>query len=1043
MAPVSWLVEVTHSLSWSDAHDGSPVTHSRRIHCLHALQIWDGALLAQSLDAQAVQFGFTPSYMGAPVVSGFAWECVRVVEGAFTGMFEPGLSGLFGALGERWVLLGNMSALCPTEDAALFQPLHLPFISLMSEASELEPLRQKMRPPSRSKASVLHMSRHDVLGTRIRFDASTATPAGLLAAPPPKAALAFARAALPADTLSGAALAARWFGNDGSAVEFGLHVEQIQLPGKSKKRPLLPHPFPRAAVMLYFLRKQKATDEQPALSVLVRFSGTKKVYNVTVRTVQIQPAPAATTRAADVLAPAELVIGSVNGLVSLPVDSTMAGPEHDRQLLAIAMRHVSAPAFLVQRQASAERRGKGAGSYTLIELPALAFDQLAFASRPLRASTVFSSDGRLTWPESKFANALTKQQLDTIAGARTPFQHVALDLAGTRSRLLPARVAGEVFNLDGNNVPSPGGEAHSPEDKTHSASTVWLQEWEKVAFASERSDPEDAIPRDYDSAVAVRPMAPSASAVAAAIGRMDPALLKAGTAFMQTYLPPVIDDVDLPTRLATMTETGMRALRTWDDGAGRVSAQALAGLAVTRSMRMPRPSALPMNAGPIRSWHRTVGWYGAAASSCLALEGAWDMLVGPPGESGIPDWCVLFGKPRRVGLGPIVANQEQMWNGAIAVNCKVFTYSKGVSTLHPEPAYFVIALLSKEKDTVRAGARCGAKWIDYHRAQSLDDRHIEFSLQTKLLQAIGNQDCTFECGWLVVNVKGDYVVSGSQYVIFPPQQTRKELDKAAFRKLVLRVPRPASGGFPLPLIRRSVFFSDPAYDHRLSRVKALSDSAELDSGARFSLWVDRPSVTVQESIVVRAFSPPLDDPSKDPTFILSASVRRKKDDQAAPPPLRFLLDPLDLSSPQWKMNLVNSEYYVLPVSMLVDANGARLLPGDTLRLELTAGGKTPVRLLIPVRAQTSLAAPEALYSLIAVDADARRAWCAAHSSAPQPEGLDTYVTGEDKKQHVERRALFKWTVTEAYDRHVDGLSICKMDLSTESTHVPDKIEGVL
>jgi hypothetical protein len=86
--------------------------------------------------------------------------------------------------------------------------------------------------------------------------------------------------------------------------------------------------------------------------------------------------------------------------------------------------------------------------------------------------------------------------------ARSPFQQVTAGLAGLHGRVTPARVAGQTFRLGHDNPV---------------ADSVWLQEWEQVVFAVESGDTEDASPRPHDSVVAVRPMAPSAAAVAAGI----------------------------------------------------------------------------------------------------------------------------------------------------------------------------------------------------------------------------------------------------------------------------------------------------------------------------------------------------------------------------------------------------------------------------------------------------------------------------------------------------------------------------------------------
>lgn len=1016
-APVTWLAEATHRLSWRSGGIDGPETLARAVQCLHVLQLWGADSLGATLKEQAGKFGFTPSYTGGNSSVEFPNHGVRQVSHAFSGLFEKDLRKPIEDLGEQWLMLGNMSALCPRIEGDLFQPLHLPFIGALHDAAHLNALRKQLGGRIRSASSVLRMSRHDVLGTPMRVDAASATPAGLLAAPPPSMPIAFARAAVPADTLSGAALGAGWFRNDGKPSEAGVHVEQIQFPGRADQRPLMPHPFPRAAVMLDYFKRAPAVNELPALSVLVQSIGTGIKFEAKVRTVQIQPAASARSAAERESTSAELIIGDAAEIATRMIDADADQAGNARQLLALAMEYTGEPTFLVLRHA-----GKpGAQSYTQVELPARKRDQLAFASRPLRSLSTFSIDGRLTWPEPAVrARKPAKAALHVGFSQRSPFQHVAAGLTGLHGRVTPGRVAGDTFTL--------GNVSTSPD-------SVWLQEWERVAFAVASGDTEDASPRPADRAVAVRPMAPSATAIAAAIGRMDPLLQKLGVARMQTYLPPLIDDIDLPTRTGCMTESGLRILSTWGEGTGRQDVQALAGSAMTRAIRAPRPAATPANTGASDRWRRTVSWYAQPGTSCLALKGAWDMLAAEPAASDIPPWCILLGKPARAGLEMAVANQEQAWKGAVRVACVVFALdANGRLVRQLQPAHFVMNVLDREKASVRAGLRWGDAWIPYRRLNAVGADVIEFSPDPKSVPLSGDRMCRFECGWVVGS--GNYTDAQHAGLDLLPYAAPKTLDPAAFRKLVLNVPTPMAGDYPLPLTQRSVFFSDPAFDRRLSHVKALSDSANDSSGKPFSLWIDRPSVTPAEALVLRAFAADKNPPS----FTLKATVRRKDHRIGGIFPLKFDLN--TAAEEGGAIKIAGGVYLALPLSILADDSGVRLAPGDMLMLELGTmpASDQSVRLAIPVRTQSALSPPAALYSLIAVDAANRRAWCAAHSPAPQPDGLTTHVSLDANGESVARRGLFKWRVTQPADNLDYGYSICRTDLATESMHVPDVVE---
>lgn len=1016
-APVAWVAEATHTLSWRSGGPDGPETLRRKVQCVHTVQLWSGTHLASALQRRGQEFGFTPSYVGNAADADFPHPGVRRVSLAFAGLFEPGLGRLIDKLDEGWLILGNMTALCPAQAKALadlYQPLHLPFISAVADSARLAPLRSALGVPLASAASVLRMSRHDTLGLPMRIDGGLATPAGRVASLPEPLPIPFAMAALPADTLSGTALGEGWFHSAGAAPEAGLHVEQLHFHGPASKRPRMPHPFPRAAVMLDFFKRWQAADALPALSVLVHFTGAGNKYATKVSLVQVQPAPTAAAAAAH-NGGTELIVGSAAGLAREWVDDALSGPRHARQLLAVAMEHTGEPTFMVLRHAGQER------AFTGIDLPLRQPDQLGYAARPLRAVQTFRIDGRLSWPEARTGGAGRKMQLLTGWGPRTPFQHTGLGVGGFRSRLLPSRVAGEVFGFAAQQV--------TVQAVAAPAGAVWLQEWDKVLFANGPVDAEDAAPAAFDSPVAVRPLAPACHAVAAAVARLDPAFARRDAVLMQTYLPPLIEEIDLPTRLGTLTESGMRVLRTWDDGLGRDDVPALAGPALTRTLRTPRPPGIPPNSGDVRRWARTVGWYGEPDTSCLVMKGAWDMLAADPGSGGIAPWCILIGKPARARLEPLIVGQEQGWRGAVRVACEVLQFdTAGKPERHGDPAQFIIDALLHAGEQVRAGLRGNEEWDVFHEVAAIGTHALEF-LMDKAFRRLGPAvPRRFECAWLVTS--GPFPAAGRKDVTLPAYKAPATLDPTAFRQLTLAVPQPVEDHYPLPLVERSVFFSDPAFDQQLSRVKAISDTVHLSTKGLISFWIDRPSATPTESVVLRGVS----DDRLPATLSLSASVKRKDDRTGATTALWFAFEPLAAS-----IEIANGAFLSLPLTILTDAKGQRVLPGDTVRLELKSAADTTksVMLFLPIRSQSSLTAPQALYSLISVDSETPRAWCARHSAAPQPNDLATHIGGGDT---VLRRALFKWRMTDKFGKTRLAYSICKVDLATDATHVPDVLE---
>lgn len=1006
---VNWLVEATHSFEWADG--------TREVRCLHPLQLWNAAKLSEKVTAMQTQFGFTPSYNGRTVSSAYPSIGVRAVVRAFAGIVNPALAQPLKNLGDTWCLLGGVSAWAPGTNEDEYHSLHLPFISALCEPGLSTALHKLMDVPKASAGSILHMSRHDVVTTPVRIDPFAAIDSGRLAKLLPVEVIAPTSAGFPALAMSGTSLAQGWLGSKTQQAEPGWHAEQIQFAGDHKDPPPLPHLFPRAAIMLAALRAAGAGHAQPPLSVLVRFTGLKDNYSVDVQTIRVQPAPVAGREPPVVRASAtaaDLVIGAPERLATVAVVDAEAAGAGPKQLLALALREVDEPVFIVRRQARTRGADTGSGSFTVVQLPHRRADPLTFATRPLRAASRFATDGRLTWPEPE--SATDKSQFATFGGPRQPLQSSAQGIGAIAGALAPARLTGGEFTLD-----KEGG----------AETTVWLQEWDRIAFGGESAAPEDAPPREYDGVAAVRPLAPSRAAVVHALRRMDAELRGP----VQTYLPPRIDDISQSIRSGALAESGVRALRTWGEDWQRSDVRAMAGPAVTRSMRIPRPCATPANSGASGSWRRTVGWYGDAAHSCMTLPGTWDMLAPAPDASGMPAWAVLIGIPTPFGLPPVTGDQAVVWKGAMRIECILLPATADAAAAGPAPAEFVLSLLrqaSVQPSSLRTGLRRARGYTPYRSVTLLDRDHLVFWPAADAAVLPDGAECSFECGMSIAS--GLPTVFAGAAVDVPTPVPRTALDPIEFRTLRLKAIAPAADSFALPLVKRTVLFGDPGYDRRLSEVNPLTFTVPptaVDGTDGFTFWADRTAVVPGESIVLYAYGAG--------PYTLTAKVIRNGDQQGARE-LTFVLD--DVVQQKSASISFGATYVTLPTSMLADGDGKALSVGDMLVLELRAALSTqgPARLFIGVKSVSALPAPEALYSLIAVDGHSPRAWCALHSASPRAEGMDTFAPIEATAGKVVRRATFRWSYTEAAAANPTAFSILKTDLETESTHVPNTLE---
>ena len=432
--------------------------------------------------------------------------------------------------------------------------------------------------------------------------------------------------------------------------------------------------------------------------------------------------------------------------------------------------------------------------------------------------------------------------------------------------------------------------------------------------------------------------------------RMDPAL--PSTRSIQTWLPPAADTIDFGSRAGAFVAMGLRGMRS-----------------VNIKHRQfepadPGPARCARSAGPGRCHSRRTGKTsrpGAARlaramkdQTCLALAGAWDLVAGPLHEMGgkaleteVPPWCLLVGRPEPYGLVTESRGSPPVWRGSVLVQCLVF--DDRASPL-PTPAHVVLGMLQHAMDAknLRCGLRVGPRMIDFTQIALLEENGVKS--EDKLVFSLGAGesitagDCTFECDFIPELGLKKWV---EPVLVVKPTQARKTLELVALRTLVLPVRGPVQDRYPLPILRRTVFFADPAFDRKLSRVEPVSVNEVFDSNNPkevFNAWIDRPSVTPDETAVVRVKTnrPDLSD------YTLTAKVTRGKG--GPPEDLLFYLEPG--ADPVASVPLALNEFYALPTSSLRSRIKGALHPGDTLVLEVTCNlnGLRPIaRLMVPVK----------------------------------------------------------------------------------------------
>lgn len=896
--------------------------------------------------------------------------------------------------------------------------LHLPFAAALCSAAAASELRKRLMPPAAASAgSKLKMSRHDLMDETIRSEAPEAIPVGDLLKTIPLREVPFARDLLPSSQLPGTALAANWFG-DGLAFLPGWHVEQFQRPGRTDKSEPLPHPFARAAVMLAVLRDQTLPGAQDTLSILTRHGPRTAPQDIKNRTVRLQP-PADRAPVLTGAAGGDLVIGGAGGVVVLPISQADAMHEDPKHLVALAIGRMADPAFIVRRKAQV------IDAFEPCELPSRPLDPLEFAIRRLRPPGRHVTDGHLTWPESFSGGRLGKADLAIAVRPRAPRHLQApLAMASVAGRLQTSRPMGMPFGL-------------TDQASEQVTQTVWLEEYDRVAFERGAAPLDDAAPWMQEAAVAARPLVPSAREVVRAVVQMDPTLAQQKQRRFQTYLPPVADTYEFSSRAGAFVDMGVRGLAA-RNAAGTGFEPADGGPAVTRSFRRPRPMPLPENGTDPKGWLRTVGWWGEKDKSCLSLRGPWDWLAGPPDAGKVPRWSIYLGWALPYGLAMLGRGATPAWRGSVLVTCMVRDGAEVVDN----PAGVVLALLTKAKETsLRAGLRAGARWIDFAAVALAGSTAHPSKDQLVFSPGAGSAfpggtDFVFECG---LRAMGTVLPDPAVKPLTLATKPIAALDTADFRAMTLPVRAPQQGRFALPITRRTVFFSDPAFDMRLGMVEPRSVNQPFDNKGPdkvFNAWIDRQTVTPQETAVLRVAH----NLERKVAFLLAAAVIRK---DGSPEDLKFdfgaggkVVDAVPLQQ---------GEHYALPLSILRSAKGG-LQPGDTLVLKVNAPAESQERaqLMVPVKSRSALPPPPAMYSLLAVDTKAGSAWCSLHSDLPAPEAMTTDVLTDDQKPSavptIIRRGIFKWVAIDPVTEYEFGYSLLKSDRTTESSHIPDKLE---
>lgn len=1025
----TWISETHHALTWA----GGP---EKTMDAAAAVQLWSASVLACELESAGADHTFTASYRAGSSSDEFPEPGVRRVRLGLFGLFVSDVVPALKALGDAWIVVGSGTYLVPspTSGGKGHFHVHLPMVSALhsKSASNTAPApRQDLRDNLRKALAVssathapdsLRMSRHDLLSTLVNVADDAVRGLGSVAEPLDDS-VPFAAAFGGSNGASGAQLARGFLRAGNSYLEPCWHVEQFQRPGPSSNQATLPFAFPRAAVMLSYLRKLPATDVA-TLSLLVAFHPDQSLKDRSrVRTVRVE-ASFKSTGLHDHHSNADLIVGSAKGLALIPVASAAKLREGGfPQLLQSILGQVGRPVFAILRTMSPNV------SHEVLPLPKARPPALAAASFRLRKSPTFPVvDSRRTWTQTHERKNLTGAE--AVLGARSHHEILGATSRSLSGAVYPSRVSGDVFVARG-----------EPQ-----AATVWLQRNDELALDSADIDTQDAAPIATAGVRIARPVVPSPRSLNEALHRIDPALGTAETP-IQSYLPPVLRDLDQSDRVGAFSLARARILWTGLPQGSEASTKAYAGPMSQRWMRIPRPVPLPPNGADVLQWRRTVGSYRRNNEDSIVLNGRWGAFFGRLVD-GIPDWMLAIGSPE---AQTTTASAGPSWQGTVRIRC---ISPDGSAADAPR---FLLQLLDAQRGVVRATLSHAAGRIAYRTVALVKDGlggyFVEFRPDPTASAIIGARECTFE---LAMDISTKVPSTFAQDTVELDPLPATSLQPVGFHSCGLKFRAPRARDYALPLSGRTIFFDDPEYDAMLSKIEAASTNGKRRDGQRFNLWLDRRSATPGETMAIRVrlegqVLPPSGAPAT-ATARLRAGVKRRG--AGGFDPLNFLLADKSSTGPANLVAFVelqDDRFYSLPLSILTSttSTGSPLQAGDVLKLEAEtdADDKELAVLYISIKDVSVLPAPEALYSLLGAGIDEggeKRGWCFLHAATPAADTLAAYqVEGKSAGQSLlVRRAHFRWEHTTS-NAVVPSFAIVKTHLPSESTYIPETLRGAL
>lgn len=986
----TWLVDTQHRFTCGAI--------TRSLRCLGVLQPRRPSALAEELDVQWSKntdprgFGFVPGYIGMKTdkhTDQFLRPGVRRLSHGYAGLLDRQVVQALRLEknDDAWLMLGGMTVLYrQTED--MYGLLHLPFIATSDNSNELGRVLRVNGPQT-----TLDMVRHDLLTASLRLtDSPIQSPADLIQQPL-KRAVPFSGDLGQPVMAGGTELAGNWFSDESPSLIPGWHVEQLQRPGTTPlsgaEPPALPFVFPRASLMLAaLLIAKEPTDYLSLLTCSRRRQGNSAgTQPMTVRRalIRLPPVVDSIPLPTEAEVATDLIVGGPGGVIAVPLTRADAAIDDVKHFISLATARMAEPTFIIHRNNE---------GYLNYSLPALDRDPLEFPVRALSRVSGNPPDGRLTWP--------VPGEVDKMAAAhvspRRP-QRLAQPVAMSciSGEIQPGLSSGKSFLLTTS--------VHG----TEKTDTVWLQEWEQVAFDNMQ---QRFAPWARDASAAARPMVPSANEIAHALLQMDPTL--SATSRVQTWLPPATITLDFATRTGAFVAMGVRSLRSVNSIHTQYE-PAVASLSTLRSMRRPRPAALPQNSGKSALWRRTVAWYGNQYSTCMALAGGWDMMTAPL-VNEIPEWALLIGQPVPSGLTSDSAGGKIVWCGSLKVKC-LFLDDKNQP--QARPAEWVLGMMH-QATSLRCGLRMGTEWIDFSAVEVVAGDTLLFTVDRR--EAIEEGNCAFECRMIPPANRNNET---AKLFLAPPSTEKNRLESAALRTLLLTVQAPVEERYPLPLRRRTIFFSDPALDQVLSKIDPISASSGGAGG--FNVWLDKATITPGAMLVIRVKS---DHQPVKSGYTLNAWVVRHRDGKQET--LTFTLP--GGTKPIESVLLDAGDFYTLPTSLF----NAALQPEDKLVLNVQRDGGSAL-LVVAVKANAAQTPPPAMYSLVVTDPEHKKAWCAAHSPSPAPESVWVEVL-DSHQDKLLRRGVFRWVSYTSATSPPFAWSILKSERETESTFIPAILE---